>query len=89
MDETGNEMQRCIVMELAGTEHISDAELYRKIDEVIQRESVKTHFSLNRRLQYRQELFYAIRGLDLIDELLENPSVTEIMINGHKDIFIE
>lgn len=89
MDETGDEMQRYIVMELAGTEHISDAELYRKIDEVIQRESVKTHFSLNRRLQYRQELFYAIRGLDLIDELLENPSVTEIMINGHKDIFIE
>lgn len=89
MDETGNEMRRQIVMELAGKESISDAELFVKIDEVIQRESIKTHFSLNRRLQYRRELFYAIRGLDLIDELLENPSVTEIMINGHKNIFIE
>lgn len=89
MDETGNEMQRQIVMELTGKEPVSDAELFEKIDEVIQRESIKTHFSLNRRLQYRRELFYAIRGLDLIDELLENPSVTEIMINGYKNIFIE
>lgn len=89
VDETGNEMQRQIVMELTGKEPVSDAELFEKIDEVIQRESIKTHFSLNRRLQYRRELFYAIRGLDLIDELLENPSVTEIMINGYKNIFIE
>ncbi|MBR3643378.1 MAG: CpaF family protein, partial [Parasporobacterium sp.] len=37
----------------------------------------------------RRELFHAIKGLDVIQELLEDPEITEIMINGPDHIFIE
>ena len=37
----------------------------------------------------RQELFNAIRRLDILQELIEDSSITEIMINGPDNIFIE
>lgn len=36
-----------------------------------------------------REIFYSIRRLDILEELTEDPSVTEIMINGPDNIFIE
>lgn len=36
-----------------------------------------------------KELFASIRGLDVLQELLEDKSITEIMINGPKRIFVE
>ena len=37
----------------------------------------------------RQELFHSIRRLDVLQDLLEDPAVTEIMVNGPGSIFIE
>ena len=37
----------------------------------------------------RQELFYSVRKLDVLQELVEDESVTEIMVNGPETIFIE
>lgn len=36
-----------------------------------------------------RRLFHAFRGLDLLQPLMDDPAVTEIMINGHEQIFIE
>ncbi|MFQ8704406.1 MAG: hypothetical protein ACLR9I_11695 [Eisenbergiella sp.] len=36
-----------------------------------------------------KELFASIRGLDVLQELLEHKSITEIMINGPERIFVE
>ena len=36
-----------------------------------------------------RRLFHAFRGLDLLQPLMDDPTVTEIMINGHEDVFIE
>ncbi len=35
------------------------------------------------------ELFNALHGLDILQPLLEDPEITEIMVNGPKHIFIE
>lgn len=42
-----------------------------------------------RRRKLASELFAAIRGLDVLQELLEEPKITEIMINGPDRIFLE
>ncbi|SEN85995.1 CpaF family protein [Paenibacillus sp. OV219] len=34
-------------------------------------------------------LFHAFRGLDLLQPLMDDPSITEIMINGHEELFVE
>lgn len=68
---------------------ITEEDLYRKIDQVIVRESKENFLTLSKKEQLRRELFAAIRGLDILEEVLEQDSVTEIMINGAEDIFLE
>ena len=40
-------------------------------------------------MQLRQELFYSVRKLDVLQELIEDETVTEIMVNGPDTIFVE
>ena len=89
MDYMQEQLQRQVMQELMGYGAVSDDILLRSIDNIICREGRHQHFTLNQRLQYRKEIFNAIRGLDIIEELLEDESVTEIMINGHQNIFVE
>lgn len=68
---------------------VTEEDLYRKIDQVIVRESKENFLTLAKKEQLRRELFASIRGLDILEEVLEKDSVTEIMINGADDIFLE
>lgn len=55
------------------------------IYEISQHRAISVH---NREL-LRQQLYNSIKRLDILQELLEDDDITEIMINGYKDIFIE
>lgn len=67
----------------------SDIEMQELIDEMLIRESKEIPLTLAERKQLRKELFYAIRKLDILQELVDDPRITEIMINGPDCIFIE
>lgn len=67
----------------------SDEEMQELIDEMLIRESKETPMTLKERGQYRKELFDAIRKLDVLQELVDDPHITEIMINGPDCVFIE
>ena len=67
----------------------SDAEIQELIDEMLTRESKEIPMTLAERKQLRKELFHAIRKLDVLQELVDDPHITEIMINGPECIFIE
>ncbi len=67
----------------------SDEEICELIDEMLVREGRERPFSLSERRRLRKELFHAVRKLDVLQELVDNPQVTEIMINGPDRIFIE
>ncbi|MBW7476546.1 CpaF family protein [Paenibacillus oenotherae] len=41
------------------------------------------------KLQLVRRLFHSFRGLDLLQPLMDDPTVTEIMINSHEELFIE
>lgn len=67
----------------------SDTEMQELIDEMLIRESKEIPMTLAERKQLRKELFYAIRKLDVLQELVDDSHITEIMINGPDCIFIE
>ncbi len=67
----------------------SDEEIRELIDEMLVRESREQPISLAERNRLRKELFYAVRKLDVLQELVDDPQITEIMINGPDHIFIE
>ena len=68
---------------------MEDAEIAQIIDQCILEETQSMHVSLKEKVQLRYELFNSLRRLDVLTELLEDDSVTEIMVNGVSDIFVE
>ncbi len=68
---------------------IKEEDLYREIDRLIVRTSKEHFLTLESKEQLRRELYASIRGLDILEEILQQETVTEIMINGADDIFLE
>ena len=71
------------------TEEVSDDVVRAKIRQVVLEETRDSYLSLNKKEQICNEIFYSLRGLDILQDMLEDDSVTEIMINGYDKIFIE
>ena len=66
-----------------------DEEILEKIDELLLQEGSNYSLSLNEKANLRKELFRSIRKLDVLQELFEDTSITEIMVHGWDKIFIE
>lgn len=43
---------------------------------------------MNEKIRLSRELFNAFRRLDILQDLIEDDSVTEIMVNGTENIFL-
>lgn len=83
------ELRNELIDILGEKELVSDDEILRNIDEIIVMRSRKEPIPLVKREKLRKDLFASVRGFDVLQELLDNPDITEIMINGYRDIFIE
>lgn len=68
---------------------LSDEDLYSRIEEMVAQRAGQSYMSIQERVEAAQKTFQSIRGLGLLDELLRDESVTEIMINGPDNIFVE
>ncbi len=75
--------------ELQSRSQIEDEELYDCIDQAIAREAENRYLPLRRKLELKNRLFDAFRRLDILQELVDDPEVTEIMVNGRDHIFVE
>ena len=78
-----------VVHDLDLTEEISDETLYRKIDEVLFAEGKKNRLGGRARLKYREAIFAALRRLDILSIAMDDPSVTEVMVNSAERIYVE
>ncbi len=67
----------------------TDVDIHEMIDRIIKEQSMETYMSVSERHELGSKIFNAIRRLDVLQPLLEDTSITEIMINGKEDIFIE
>lgn len=82
------EIRRRILESLTFERQMPDEELAELIDEEI------LNFSggglrLQERLLLQKELFDSFRRLDILQELVDDPEITEIMVNGPEEIFVE
>ena len=84
-----NRLKEQVLHELKMTETIQDGEISRILDRVILEESRKSFIPLSEKLQLKNVLYHSIRGLDVLSELMEDPEITEIMINGTGPIYVE
>ena len=83
------QIQRRILEELDLSKEVGDDELMEIIHRVLGESQEDTYVSLREKAGIGKELFNALRKLDILQELLEDENITEIMINGTENIFIE
>ncbi len=83
-------MLRNLLMEkLDMSGEMTDREILDEIDHLILNRMRDSCMSLNEKVQLRQELFHSVRKLDVLQELIEDDTVTEIMVNGPDTVFVE
>lgn len=68
---------------------VSDEEIMETIDRIILEKKKEVYFTIKERKLIRKELFYSIRKLDMLQELVDSPEITEIMVNGTQNVFVE
>ncbi len=68
---------------------LSDEELEEKIEELTSRTIGNSYVSIEDRVAIVKKVYSSIRGLGLLDEIMNDDSITEVMINGHQNVFIE
>lgn len=82
-------LQQDVLESIDLTTEISDEELLSTIDEILVVKSRENYISMQEKRKLRRDIFNSIRRLDVLQDMIEDPSITEIMVNGVKDIFIE
>ena len=68
---------------------IGDEQVSDMIDRCILESESGNVLSVRDKLALKKELFNSLRRLDILSELLDDEAVTEIMINGYSNIFVE
>ncbi|MBQ7360602.1 MAG: CpaF family protein [Lachnospiraceae bacterium] len=68
---------------------MTDGQMWEVIDEALEREKELRYWKLSERRKLGYELFNGFRGWDVLQELLDRDDITEIMVNGYQNIFIE
>ena len=83
------DLQGQILAKLDMSKEVADEQLIELIHDVIEQCAGENYVCLGEKSQLGKELFNAFRKLDILQELIEDDSITEIMINGTESIFIE
>ncbi len=68
---------------------IEDEELEIKVEEIVEQRIGQMYCSIEQRVSIVQQVYSSIRGFGLLDSILTDDSITEVMINGPENIFIE
>ncbi|MCI8557695.1 MAG: CpaF family protein [Lachnospiraceae bacterium] len=83
------DLQEQIQKQMDLSRELTDEEVWELITQEVLSFSSRDYRLLDEKLRIQKELFNGIRRLDLLQELIEDPLVTEIMVNGPRDIFVE
>ena len=68
---------------------LKDDELYIKLEKLVSEQLGEVYVPIQERVNLTDELYSSIRGLGLLDMIIKDDDITEVMINGTDEIFIE
>lgn len=88
-DKCRSELRKIVLSKIDCFNDIEDEEVYKWIDEALMEKCRTVYLSISDRKQLRLEIFNSLRKLDVLQEIVDCPDITEIMVNGTEHIFIE
>ena len=68
---------------------ISDEELQEKVEEIVAQKIGSAYCPIDQRVSVVEQVYSSIRGFGLLDSIIKDDTITEVMINGPDNIFIE
>lgn len=76
---------------ILATNTLTDKELLNCLEDLVQKENELglLYLSINQRINISNRIFNSIRGFGILDSIMSDEDVTEVMINGYNNIFIE
>ncbi|MEG1459548.1 MAG: ATPase, T2SS/T4P/T4SS family, partial [Acetivibrio sp.] len=89
MQDKKKEMKERIQKKIEYMEELDDEGIQAVIDEILLEYARDIYLTMEEKQSFARECFNEIRRLDVLQELIEDDTITEIMINGYRDIFIE
>lgn len=78
-----------IVTDVLPLSKLSDEELSDEIEQIVDEQTRDRYFPINEKVQIAQQVYSSIRGFGILDSIISDDAITEIMINGPDEIFIE
>lgn len=78
-----------IISSIDYSKDITDEEMYELVDQRLSESLRNVVISVEDRKRLRMQIFNSIRKLDILQQLVDDPGVTEIMVNGTDNIFVE
>ncbi len=88
-NEWKQRLQNTVLEQLDYTKNLSDEEVRAVIDKVLLTEDCAIWSPLNQIKHVREDIFCSLRRLDVLQTFIEDPTITEIMVNGAENIYIE
>lgn len=88
MSDFENSIRRQIYNRVDALGGIDEDELCGLLDSVMLEDEYAA-FPVKKKLELRRDIFNTIKRLDILQNLIDDDSVTEIMVNGYRDIFFE
>ena len=89
MNELKQEIKSRLLEKLVHSMEMEDEAVQELVENEVWLMGKETYIPLAEKKRLCREIYYAIRKYDVLQELLEDETVTEIMVNGPDHIFIE
>ena len=89
MNELKQEIKSRLLEKLDHSMEMEDEAVQELVENEVWLMGKETYIPLAEKKRLCREIYYAIRKYDVLQELLEEETVTEIMVNGPDHIFIE
>jgi len=68
---------------------MSDEQLQEKVEEIVAQKIGNVYCPIDQRVSIVEQVYSSIRGFGLLDSIIKDDTITEVMINGPENIFIE
>ncbi len=78
-----------VLLRLDMTKETGEEELQDIIQDVLEEAGREEYIPLGDKIRISRDLFNSFRRLDILQDLIEDDSITEIMVNGTENIFYE
>lgn len=87
-DELADEIKK-FVRENLNLNEMSDNELYDAVEKIVIQRTSDVFITIDKKVKITEKVFSSIRGLGILDIIMSDDNITEIMINGYDNIYIE